>query len=252
MNAPAFQRATGRAVLCRVVLCAAMAALPAAASAQVSAVGTTTDLASFFVRGVDVAFNPATNGYFVVGAQYQVLGMCVNAQGQPASGVITIKAPGGAAFGAYPRAGYSPAANGGRGAFLVVWPVEAGTTITLHSRMVNCDGVLGAEQIISVGNVWMESGAAVAYSATSQRFFVVWKSFPPTVAIQGRMVDLNGSAVGDQVVLSAGFGRDPGVAWNSATNEFGVSWSGETSTTVYSAFAKVPASNPAAFTRTSF
>ena len=43
------------------------------------------------------------------------------------------------------------------------------------------------------------------------------------------------------VTLSCGFGRDPGVAWNSVTNEFGVSFSGETATTVYSAFAKVPA-----------
>ena len=43
-----------------------------------------------------------------------------------------------------------------------------------------------------------------------------------------------------------------GLAWNSATDEFGVSYSGETSTSVYSAFVKVPASNPAAFSRTSF
>ena len=252
MIAPVLRRAKGRGFACALAL-GTFLGLPAVAAAQVSAVGPTVNLAAFFVRGVDVAFDPSTNGYFVVGAQDQVLGLCVNSQGQPSGNLITIKPLGGGAFGAYPRARYSPAANGGRGAFLVVWPVEAGATITLHARMVSCtDGLLGSEQIISVGNVWMESGAAVAYSATSQKFFVVWKSFPPTVAIQGRMVDLNGAAVGSQVKLSAGFGRDPGVAWNPATDEFGVSFSGETLTTVFSAFVKVPAANPAAFTRTSF
>jgi hypothetical protein len=248
----ALKEATGRGLACAVVVCAGLLALPSIASAQISALGATTNLIRFFVRGVDVAFNPGTNGYFVVGAQDQVLGICVNAQGQPTGPPITIK-PLGGGFGAYPRARYSSAANGGRGAFLVVWPVEAGNTITLHSRMVSCtDGLLGTEQIISVGNVWEESGAAVAYSVTSQKFFVVWKSFPPIVAIQGRMVNINGTAVGGQVTLSAGFGRDPGVAWNSATDEFGVSYSGESASSVYSAFVKVPAANPAAFARTSF
>ena len=64
--------------------------------------------------------------------------------------------------------------------------------------LVSCaGGLLGTEQIISGGHtVWLESGAAVAYSATSQKFFVAWKSFPPTIAMQGRMVNLNGTGVG--------------------------------------------------------
>ena len=252
MISPVLRRATGCGCACALALITLLA-VPAPASAQIGSVGATTNLASFFVRGMDVAFDPSSNGYFVVGAQDQVLGMCVNSQGQPTSGLITIKSLGVGGFGAYPRARYAPAANGGRGAFLVVWPVEAGATVTLHSRMVSCtDGLLGTEQIVSIGNVWLESGAAVAYSSTSQKFFVVWKSFPPAVTIQGRMVDLNGAAVGDQVRLSTGFGRDPGVAWNSVTDEFGVSFSGETATTVFSAFVKVPAANPAAFTRTTF
>ena len=252
MIAPASKQWTGRALACAAALCVTVLGFPAVASAQVSAVGTTLEIAAFFVRGVDVAFDPSSNGYLVVGAQNTVVGVCVNAQGQPTKPAFTIK-PTSAGFGAYPRARYSPHANGGKGAFLVVWPEEAGATILLHSRMVSCtDGLLGTEQIISVGNVWLESGAAVAYSATSQQFFVVWKSFPPTVAIQGRLVDLNGTGVGGIVTLSAGFGRDPGVAWNSATNEFGVSFSGETDTTVYSAFVRVPATNVAAFSRNSF
>jgi hypothetical protein len=249
---PASRRAPVRGLVCLFATIAAFA-IPGVASAQIATVGATTDIAAFFVRGVDVAYDGSTGGFLIVGAQDQVLAVCVNSQGQPTGAPMTLKPLGGGAFGAFPRARFAAAANGGRGAFLVVWPVEAGTTITLHSRMVSCtDGLLGAEQIISIGNVWEESGAAVAYSVTSQKFFVVWKSFPPTVAIRGRMVDLNGTAIGDQVTLSSGFGRDPGVAWNSATDEFGVSFSGETATTVFSAFVKVPAANPAAFTRTSF
>jgi hypothetical protein len=252
MTPLAFKQWTGRGFACAAALSVTLLGFPVAAAAQVSALGATLELAAFFVRGVDVAFDPSTNGYLVVGAQNTVVGVCVNAHGQPIKPAFAIK-PVSAGFGAYPRARYSPHANGGKGAFLVVWPEEAGATILLHSRMVSCtDGLLGTEQIISVGNVWLESGAAVAYSATSQQFFVVWKSFPPTVAIQGRLVDLNGAGASGIVTLSSGFGRDPGVTWNSATNEFGVSFSGETDTTVYSAFAKVPATNPAAFARTSF
>lgn len=251
---PLFRQWTGRALVSAAVLCVTVLGSARAASAQVSAIGATIEIASLFVRGVDVAFDPSSNGYLVVGAQDTVIGMCVNAQGQPTGAPITIK-PYGGGFGAYPRARYSPHANAGKGAFLVVWPVEAGNQILLHSRIVSCtDGLLGAEQIISVGSAWMESGPAIAYSPTSQRFLVVWKGFPglPSDRIHARLVDNNGTAVGDTVLLSSGFGRDPGVAWNSTTNEFGVSFSGETSTTVFSAFVRVPATNPAAFARTSF
>ena len=157
-------------------------------------------------------------------------------------------------FGAYPRARYSPHADGGRGAFLVVWPQEEFATVRLHSRIVSCsEGLIGPEQVISDNaSAWLESGAAIAYSPTSQRFFVTWKSFPPNIAVKGRLVDNGGTGVGSIVTLSSGFGRDPGVAWNSATNEFGVSFSGETATTGYSAFVRVPAGNPEAFARTTF
>jgi hypothetical protein len=254
MTPAASRQWIGRLLVSAAVLCVTVLGFARAASAQVSAIGATIEIASLFVRGVDVAFDPSSNGYLVVGAQDTVIGMCVNAQGQPTRAAITIK-PYGGGFGAYPRARYSPHANAGKGAFLVVWPVEAGNQILLHSRMVSCtDGLLGAEQIISVGSAWMESGPAIAYSATSQRFLVVWKGFPglPSDRVHARLVDINGTAVGDTVVLSSGFGRDPGVAWNPTTNEFGVSFSGETATTVFSAFVRVPATNPAAFVRNTF
>ena len=239
--------ASGLALLCL--------AVPTPATAQLAPIGPTIEIASFFVRGVDVASDPS-GGYLVVGAQNAVIGVCVNAQGQPTTGSIVIKpmSAGNVLFGAYPRARYSPHANAGRGAYLVVWPQEELSTIRLHSRMVSCtEGPIGSEQVISdSASAWLESGAAVAYSSSSQRFFVVWKSFPPDIAVKGRLVDNNGTGIGGIVTLSSGFARDPGIAWNSATNEFGVSFSGETATTAYSAFVRVPANNPDAFARTTF
>lgn len=245
----------GRLLACASGFALSCLAFPSPASAQLTPIGSTVEIAAFFVRGVDVAADP-NGGYLVVGAQNAVVGVCVNAQGQPTSGSIVIKptSPNNELFGAYPRARYSPHANAGRGAFLVVWPQEEFATIRLHSRMVSCtEGLIGSEQVISDNaSAWLESGAALAYSMTSQRFFVAWKSFPPNIAVKGRLVDNNGTGIGSVVTLSSGFGRDPGVAWNSATDEFGVSFSGETATTAYSGFARVPAGNPAAFARTTF
>ena len=221
------------------------------ASAQQIQAGATTEVATFFVRGVDTAFDPNTNRYLIVGGQGQLVGVCVNASGTPVSGAFTINGDG---HGQFPRARYSPHVFGS-GGFLVTWPEEIGATIELHARVVNCSGALGSEQVISGGHMaWLESGAALDYSPSSQRFLVAWKGFPPDTRIKATLVDNNGARVSDVVNLSAGFGRDPGVAWNPFTNQFGVSFSAENGdgSVGFSAFAVVPASNPAAFARTTF
>ncbi len=224
----------------------------APASAQISPLGSAVDLVAFFVRGTDTVADPTTGGYVVVGGAGPILAVCVNAQGVRTAGPFTIKAPVGT-YAAFPRVRYSPDVNNGSGGFLVVWPEEQGKTYDLHARIINCiGGPVGTEQIISGGaSAWLESGAAVSYSPTSKKFFVAWKSL--TEGVKGRLVDLNGAGEGAVVQLSDGFGRDPGVAWNSRTNEFGVSFSGEVENQyAYSVFARVPASNPAAFVRTTF
>ena len=77
---------------------------------------------------------------------------------------------------------------------------------------------------------------------------MVWKGGYVTA----KLVDNAGTGVGAPALLSTNsgwtVGRDPGVTWNPNTNDFGVSFSGET----YSAFVKVPAANPAAFPRQTF
>jgi hypothetical protein len=243
--------AAGRIVVSVAALHIAIAGLAGSAWGQPVSGGPTIEAATVpsvpLVRGVDAAVDPTTGNYLVVGGNGVLVGVCVNPQGAPITGPILINADN---HGAFPRARY------GTGGFLVVWGEEIGAPTELHSRMVNCSGAVGPEQVISGGaTAWLESGAAMAFSPTSQQFLVAWKSFPPNARVKVRLVDLTGAGVGGVVDISTAFGRDPGVAWNSATNQFGVSYSGETGpngSIGFSGFAVVPAANPAAFTRTTF
>jgi hypothetical protein len=243
---------------------AALVAMTAPASAQLSLPAATQTAASMFVRGVDAAYDSKNNVYLVVGGSGPVVGVFVNTNGAALGAPFTIKTSDG--YGSFPRVAYSPQANGGNGAFLVAWASEDAQTLRrLRGRMVAYPGtLLGSETIISgTASTWTDVGSHdLDYSPTSQRFFAAWKSMggldgsgsngSAPVKVYGVAIDTNANAIGSPVALSSGFGRDPGVAWSSATDDFGVSFSGEGSTTVYSAFVKVPASNPAAFTRYSF
>ncbi len=222
---------------------AAVAGLSGTASAQQITGGAVSELLGFVVRGVDSAYDPNSRSYLVVGGHGPVLGICVNEQGVPTSGVITINNVG---FGSFPRTKYSPYIHGS-GGFLVVWPEEIGPGITqLQSRTVSCTGLMGPEQVVSGPNsAWLESGAALAYSPASRRFLVAWKTYIPDV--KATLINEGGTQFGPIVDISSGFGRDPGVTWNSYHDHFGVSYSGETGpngSVGYSGFALVPAANP--------
>jgi hypothetical protein len=234
-------------------LAVASGAVPAAA--QIAPQGTPTVLNTVYVRGVDAAFDPNTNTYMVVGAADNVFAVCTNAAGAAVSPVITIKPAQSMPYGSFPRVKYSRDLNGGAGAFLVIWEQEelVGPP-QLYTRIVSCTaGLLGPEQVISAGYApWNDFGAsALDYSATSRQFLVAWKTaIDPHMVV--RLVDLNGAGVGPVVTISREFARDPSVAWNPSLNEFGVSFSGESAAGGYSAFARMPAGNIAAFTRTEF
>ena len=240
----------GRVAARTLAVLIAVTGLSGIASAQQIQGGATSELLGFFVRGVDSAYDPNSRTYMVVGGAGTLLGICINEQGVPVSGPILINNDN---YGAFPRVRY------GAGGFLVVWPEEVGNPSQLHSRIVHCSGATGPEQLISAdATAWLESGAAIAYSPTSQRFLVTWKSFPlahSPARVKATLVNLNGTQFGPVVDLSAGFGRDPGAAWNPYNDSFGVSFSGETGpngSTGFSGFAVVPAGNPAAFGRVSF
>jgi hypothetical protein len=200
--------------------------------------------------GVHAAYDPGNNVYLVVGANGHVTAAFVNTLGQPVTGPIEIKPPGpGGVYGAFPRPAYSPDLGG----FLVVWAQEGGGTVRLFMRTVVYPGVLGAVQSVTDSTAWLAvAGPAIAYSPTSQRFLIAYKTLPPAF-VRVQAVANDGTPIGSSVQISSGFGRDPGVAWNPARDEFGVSYSGEGSGgSFFSAFVRVPASNPAAFARTTF
>jgi hypothetical protein len=219
--------------------------IPASAIAQISKVNTV-DLATLFIRGVDVASDNA-GGALVVSGLDAIIAHCITADGLPTRFVVLKTASGGKPFGAFPRARFSPAT----GQYLVVWPEEQVSGVLLKGRTLSCTtGVAGPEHIIGA-TAWLESGAALDWSATSGIYLVAWKAFPSTwLTVQ--VVTPDGTPVGDPVVVSAGFGRDPGVVWNPTSNEFGVSYSGEVTGGGFSAFVVVPADNPQAFRRSTF
>jgi hypothetical protein len=232
--------------------CLVLCGLADNATAQQIAAGPTKDLAAMFVRGVDTAGGPGGN-YMVVGGQGSLAAVCINASGSVIGGPYTISGyqtngtPSG--YGSFPRVAYSQHANNGAGAYLVTWAeaVNPDAMRQLFAQVVSCgSGPIGAAQVVHY-EVWWEPGnLAVAYSPTSQRFLVAWRN--PNHSIAARLVNNTATPVGTAVLLSSGMGRDPSVAWNSATNDFGVSFSGET----YSAFVVVPPSNIAAFNRNTF
>ncbi len=216
------------------------------------------------VRGVAAAYDPVNNRYLVVGAMNHVIGVLVDSLGAPVSPLIVIK-PNGAnniPYGSFPRASYSPHLNSGNGGFLVTWATEKIGTTQLHMRVVTSTGiVLGTSDIVVTdSNAWKDvAGAAIAYSPTSQVFLIVWKVSPVSQAkvrvlrVKVDNTHPNGaSLLGPSVIVSSGFGRDPGATWNSAANEFGISYAGENGSQRFVAFVRVPVDNPAGFARTTF
>jgi hypothetical protein len=201
------------------------------------------------VRGIDSSHDPVNDVFLSVGAFGFVTGVFANSVGEPIGGPITISS--GAGHSNYTRVLYSRDLNGGSGGFLVAWSSEDGS---IRARVVAYPGVLvGAEQVVAAEPVWIESAPAIAYSSTSQRFLIVWASI--TLNIKARLVGLDAAPVGGVAQVSSGIGKTPGVAWNPHRNEFGVSYSGESGSSAFSAFAIVPAANidaPGAIVKDSF
>jgi hypothetical protein len=249
---------------------AALFCLPQSATAQLTGSGLITVLTkqavgAAVVRGVDLAYDPVHGIYLIVGAHGPAYGIYVNRVGAPVGSPFFIKQ---GPHTQFPRVAWSPHING-TGGFLVAWTEEGGGgTNTLHTRTIATQPLggglytgqlLGSDNVISdaTSYAWMESGPAMAYSPVSQRFLVAWKTYPSAtvpIRVRARLVNTLGQGVSAIATLSAGFARDPGVAWNSVTNEFGVSFSGEDAagTTGLTIFARVSAGDPTSFTRHTF
>jgi hypothetical protein len=223
--------------------------LASPAAAQLWTLPPPVKLMDISVRGIDSSYDPVHDVFLGVGAFGFVSGTFANNVGEPIGSPFTISTGGGHAN--YVRVQYSQDVNGGSGGFLVAWSAEDGT---VRSQVVAYPGVLvGPEQIVATEPVWIESAPAIAYSATSRQFLVVWADL--FLNIRARLVGLDGAPLGGIAQVSAGIGKTPGVAWNPLRNEFGVSYSGESGSSAFSAFAIVPSSNidaPGAVVRNSF
>ena len=247
-------------VLCAVAFACTARATPA--FAQASALGSSFAIYGAVSRGSAVAYDTRNHVYLVVSAYGTVSARFVSADGTALPYCISSGSNftvGGAAFGHFPRVGYSPDANGGLGGFMVTWhegdSVASGNAV--HARAVSLAGCVGVDRIISntidangavIGGdkTWWEAGPAIAYSTRSQRWLVVWRSIVSADGqfndVNGRILDLSGQPLGFstvKVTYSSGYEDNPSVAYNPTTDEFLVTYSGEDGTSPYVAAKRV-------------
>jgi hypothetical protein len=226
-----------------------MALLSAApARAQIAPFGVDPLLISTGMRGSDVAYDPGHNLYLVVGAYGSVWGAFTDTAGNKVSS-FTINTTG--SFGQFPSVAYSPNTPngvGGTGAFVVTWHENfpGSTTNYVNTRVVAYPaGPLGSQQtIVAPMGTWWESRPPIAYSSTSGVFLTVWRS--ADYVIWGARLDVNGTLIGSPFPISAPSSQSPSVAWNSATNEFAVLYTGFGSGTTTAVSMVTPAGTVAA------
>ena len=213
-------------------LCAALWAAPA--SAQLSRVGNSIGLFGnpppFPIRGSDIGYDPVHDVYLVVGGHGFVYGAWVDHNGVFVAGTVpfAIGTTNFTTWGAFPRCKYSQDINGGQGGFLVAWHQPDPVDNFVHTQIVAYPtGVISVSRPISNKQTFFEAGPAIAYSPTSHRFLVAWQT--GAFEIHGRFVELDGSPTPGFGVMpfeNPNTGRDPGLTWNPATNDFGLSYTG--------------------------
>ena len=212
------------------------------------------------MRGTDTAYDPVHDVYLLVVAHGPVFGVFVNSAGVPVTAPFTIFDGSGDRFAHFPRAEYSPHVSngvGGSGGFLVTWNHNEGRPNYVFGRTVaytHPARVVSGIQLIAdgeQGGVWHETGPAMAYSTSSGRFLVAWRTLH--YGIRGRFVDPNGNPQGVPMQLeNAGGSRDPGLAWNPTTNDFGLVYTGFNDSGGFTAFRRIRASDGLLSPRTTF
>lgn len=207
-------------------------------------------------RGTDVAWDPANKVFLLVAGNGPVAGIFLNAAGQAITSPFAIM-DGSAGYAHFPRVEYSPDINSGAGGFLITWHHNIGVTNYVHARALSYTSptcFVSNTQAISdaVGRgSWWETGPAMAYSTTSDRFLVAWRTVE--YGIRARFVGPSGAPIGAviQVESESAGTRDPSLAWNPATNEFGLAYT-SFSGGAFAAFRRVGAASGAVSARTSF
>ena len=209
------------------------------------------------VRGTDTAYDPARDLFLIVFGEGPIYGAFVDSTGAPVTPVFNILNSA-ANPGFFPRAEYSPHVPngaGGQGGFLVSWTHSVGQQQHVFARLVSyvAPGRLASavKQISdNQAGSWHEPAAVLAYSSTSRRFLVAWKTAQS--GLRGRFVDTTGTPLGPSIEFEASGSGHPSVAWNAATNEFGLAFTGSNGNGEFAALRRVSASIGAVSSRDTF
>lgn len=226
------------------------------AAAQISRVGNSKGLLTVPTQGTSICYAPGQSVYLLVGGYGPLYGVFANTTGDFISSFGLGSTNSSTFFGHHPRCVFSPDLNNGNGGFLVIWhQSENGNAPDfLHSVVVAYPtGAISAERVISDntdgGTNWT-LGATVAYSATSQQFLVAWTTL--TWNIRGRLVDASGVPLGTGSFTLAAKGagdsgvRDPSLAWNPSTDEFGLACTGWQGSGGFTSFRRFKATDASA------
>jgi len=213
-----------RVSLAAVLLCAAATT----ADATVTRFGATTVALLAGTRGSAVAYDSVNQVYLAVSTFGLLQGRFIDKNGTPLGLPFVIQGNP-AFFTHFPSVTFAPDADGGLGAFLVVWhSTDLPNAASLHTRLVSFSkgGAIGADNQVSVEGSYWERYAPVAYSTQSHQFLIVYKKFGG--GVHAVRTDINGVAVAlPFIVAQTSLGEDlASVAYNKTNNQFVVSYEG--------------------------
>jgi hypothetical protein len=204
---------------------------PLRADAVAVRAGATTIAIATYTRVTAVGYDSVNRVYLVLGTRALtgvfLQGRFVDAAGTPLGAPFKVQAS--ANFTHTPSVTFSRDADGGAGAFLVVWhegDIPAGTSI--HTRLVSYsrNGPVGADNVVSVDGSYWERYAGVAYSSVSREFLI---TYPRLIrGIRGVRVNLTGAALAAPFTIAANgeFEEWSAAAYNPANNQYVVTYEG--------------------------
>lgn len=177
-------------------------------------------------RFVDVAHDPTRDVYLVVHGNAAIGGAFVDADGKPKGAPFAIADT--SAWTQAPRAAFAASS----GSFLVTWhdTRENPNQPKLRARTVRWNGssaeLTSADIPLSSGATYQEMPPAIAYSATSDVFLVVWHGTPGD-DLRAARVGPSGQALGGEVALTsdADWQSDAVLAWNPDRDELLLAYS---------------------------
>lgn len=129
------------------------------------------------------------------------------------------------------RQGEVSLAVDGTGRVLACWVSEAGGGTTVRARLFNADGTAASGELpLARGGAWRDTNVSAAFLPDG-RFVATWgraDAAGAPVSVIARVFDAGGSAMGDEVVISAagersGLPIEPAIAADGAGN-FVIAW----------------------------